>query len=83
MNHTKVTELQRWYTLKSGDEQISVKQNVDCMKENQNNILYIFGKNIEYHPTVKYFSVKDRLDSALREASVATLRRVSSWRWKR
>eukprot|EP00411_Alexandrium_monilatum_P056532 CAMPEP_0175425314 /NCGR_PEP_ID=MMETSP0095-20121207/49236_1 /TAXON_ID=311494 /ORGANISM="Alexandrium monilatum, Strain CCMP3105" /LENGTH=126 /DNA_ID=CAMNT_0016724643 /DNA_START=12 /DNA_END=388 /DNA_ORIENTATION=+ len=42
-NRTKVAELLRFHTSKSGDEQISLKEYVDRMKEGQNDIYYITG----------------------------------------
>merc|ERR1719325_220441 len=46
MNRTKVAELLRFHTSKSGDEQISLKEYVDRMKEGQNDIYYITGESI-------------------------------------
>merc|ERR1712050_381209 len=45
-NRTKVAELLRFHTSKSGDEQISFKEYVDRMKEGQNDIFYITGESI-------------------------------------
>merc|ERR1712125_134212 len=45
-NRTKVAELLRFHTSKSGDEQISLKEYVDRMKEGQNDICYITGESI-------------------------------------
>merc|ERR1712225_60375 len=45
-NRTKVAELMRFHTSKSGDEQISLKEYVDRMKEGQNDIYYITGESI-------------------------------------
>merc|ERR1712106_669317 len=45
-NRTKVAELLRFNTSKSGDEQISFKEYVDRMKEGQNDIYYITGESI-------------------------------------
>merc|ERR1712220_41337 len=45
-NRTKVAELLRWHTSKSGDEQISLKEYVDRLKEGQNDIFYITGDSI-------------------------------------
>lgn len=46
-NRTKVAELLRYHTSKSGDEQISLKEYVDRMKEGQNDIFYITGRCIQ------------------------------------
>ena len=40
-NRTKVSELLRWHTSKSGDEPISLKEYVDRMKEGRTDIYYI------------------------------------------
>merc|ERR1711887_125179 len=45
-NRNKVAELMRFNTSKSGDEQISLKEYVDRMKEGQNDIYYITGESI-------------------------------------
>merc|ERR1712085_223893 len=45
-NRTKVAELMRYRSSKSGDEQISFKEYVDRMKEGQNDIYYITGESI-------------------------------------
>merc|ERR1712185_409301 len=45
-NRTKIAELLRFNTSKSGDEQISMKEYVDRMKEGQNDIYYITGESI-------------------------------------
>merc|ERR1712134_250373 len=45
-NRTKIAELLRFNTSKSGDEQISLKEYVDRMKEGQNDIFYITGESI-------------------------------------
>merc|ERR1712151_1277826 len=45
-NRTKVAELMRYHSSKSGDEQISLKEYVDRMKEGQNDIYYITGDSI-------------------------------------
>merc|ERR1711966_15913 len=45
-NRTKIAELMRFNTSKSGDEQISLKEYVDRMKEGQNDIYYITGESI-------------------------------------
>merc|ERR1712003_93121 len=45
-NRTKVAELLRFHTSKSGDEMISLKEYVDRMKEGQNDIYYITGESI-------------------------------------
>ena len=44
-NRTKIAELMRYQTSKSGDEQISLKEYVDRMKEGQNDIYYITGES--------------------------------------
>merc|ERR1712139_764983 len=46
-NRTKVAELLRYHTSKSGDEMISLKEYVDRMKEGQNDIYYITGESIQ------------------------------------
>merc|ERR1712232_1060548 len=43
-NRTKIAELLRYQTSKSGDESISLKEYVDRMKEGQNDIYYITGQ---------------------------------------
>merc|ERR1712185_81714 len=45
-NRSKIAELLRFHTSKSGDEQISLKEYVDRMKEGQNDIYYITGESI-------------------------------------
>jgi len=45
-NRSKVAELLRFQTSKSGDESISLKEYVDRMKEGQNDIYYITGESI-------------------------------------
>merc|ERR1711953_1609179 len=45
-NRTKVAELMRYQTSKSGDELISFKEYVDRMKEGQNDIYYITGESV-------------------------------------
>merc|ERR1712057_31619 len=45
-NRTKVAELMRYQTSKSGDETISLKEYIDRMKEGQNDIYYITGESI-------------------------------------
>jgi molecular chaperone HtpG len=45
-NRNKVAELMRFNTSKSGDEQISLKEYIDRMKEGQNDIYYITGESI-------------------------------------
>merc|ERR1712202_69161 len=45
-NRTKIAELLRYQTSKSGDESISLKEYVDRMKEGQNDIYYITGDSV-------------------------------------
>merc|ERR1719269_274658 len=45
-NRTKIAELMRYQTSKSGDETISLKEYVDRMKEGQNDIYYITGESV-------------------------------------
>merc|ERR1719161_834863 len=45
-NRTKIAELMRYQTSKSGDESISLKEYVDRMKEGQNDIYYITGESV-------------------------------------
>merc|ERR1712242_592480 len=45
-NITKVAELMRYHSSKSGDEQISFKEYADRMQEGQNDISYIIGESI-------------------------------------
>jgi molecular chaperone HtpG len=45
-NRTKIAEPLRFHTSKSGDEQISLKEYVDRMKEGQNDIFYITGESV-------------------------------------
>merc|ERR1712134_127505 len=45
-NRSKIAELLRFHTSKSGDEQISLKEYVDRMREGQNDIYYITGESI-------------------------------------
>merc|ERR1711959_574446 len=46
-NRNKIAELMRFNTSKSGDEQISLKEYCDRMKEGQNDIYYITGESIQ------------------------------------
>merc|ERR1719468_130606 len=45
-NRTKIAELLRFHTSKSGDELIALKEYVDRMKEGQNDIYYITGESM-------------------------------------
>ena len=45
-NRAKFAELMRYNISKSGDEQISLKEYVDCMKEAHDDIYYITGESI-------------------------------------
>jgi molecular chaperone HtpG len=44
-NRQKIAELLRYYTSKSGDEQVSLKDYVGRMKENQKEIFFVTGEN--------------------------------------
>merc|ERR1711988_308650 len=46
-NRNKLADLLRYQTSKSGDEQISLKEYCDRMKEGQNDIYYITGESIQ------------------------------------
>merc|ERR1719473_1855842 len=45
-NRTKIAELLRFHSSKSGDEMVSLKEYVDRMKEGQNDIFYITGESV-------------------------------------
>merc|ERR1712072_1676975 len=45
-NRTKIAELMRFHSSKSGDEMISLKEYCDRMKEGQNDIYYVTGESI-------------------------------------
>merc|ERR1712000_170393 len=45
-NRSKVADLMRYQTSKSGDEMISLKEYCDRMKEGQNDIYYITGESV-------------------------------------
>merc|ERR1712159_738765 len=46
-NRAKLADLLRFQTSKSGDEQISLKEYVDRMKEGQEDIFYITGESVQ------------------------------------
>merc|ERR1712167_431391 len=46
-NRAKLADLLRFQTSKSGDEQISLKEYCDRMKEGQNDIFYITGESVQ------------------------------------
>merc|ERR1711937_230832 len=46
-NRTKLADLLRYQTSKSGDEMISLKEYCDRMKEGQNDIYYITGESVQ------------------------------------
>ncbi|CEF62896.1 Heat shock protein 83 [Strongyloides ratti] len=46
-NRKKLSEFLRYHTSASGDEQVSLKQYVERMKEGQNSIYFITGESIE------------------------------------
>merc|ERR1719160_670544 len=46
-NRTKLADLMRFQTSKSGDEMVSLKEYVDRMKEGQEDIYYITGESIQ------------------------------------
>merc|ERR1711881_742100 len=46
-NRTKLADLLRFQTSKSGDEQISLKEYCDRMKEGQNDLFYITGESVQ------------------------------------
>ena len=57
-NRTKVADLLRYHTSASGDEQVSLKDYVSRMKENQKQIYYITGESLD---TVKNSSFVERV----------------------
>jgi len=46
-NRTKIADLMRYQTSKSGDEVVSLREYVDRMKEGQDAIYYITGENVD------------------------------------
>jgi heat shock protein beta len=61
-NKSKLSKLLRYYSSKSGDDQISLESYVDRMKDDQKHIYYITGESLEYvksSPFIERLKKKD------------------------